>query len=851
MKKITLLFFCLISLTTMAQPGSIDATFNPGGAQANGAVLSTLRQPDGKILIAGEFTAYNGVTRNGVARLLEDGTLDTTFNPGTGIAGGYNFIYSVAVLSDGRVAIAGSFTSFNGVPRASVALLHADGTLDTSFNAGTGPGPANTDYIVNVSVQSDNKLILTGTFHTFNGVTKNTICRLNTDGSFDAGFNMGNGAGSLNPTTRIIWTSAIQPDGKILIAGGFLEYNGTAITRVARLNIDGTLDNTFSQPGTGLNNLVEKVLVQPDGKIVIGGQFTNYNNTGRNRIVRLNADGTLDSAFTAISNASGTVSAMALQSDGKLVIGGLFTNYMTVASRKIARINTDGSLDTTFNVGTGFNLPSDANIYSITSLPDNKFIVGGYFTNYNGTTQNNITKLKSANNVMVSSLSPASPFCPGQSLTLNYTTEGTFSAGNTFTAELSDANGSFATPITIGNATATTSGSIAIAIPSETAAGTDYRIRIVTSNPAITGPDNGTSITVLAQTIYFADNDNDGFGDANNSLSACSMPEGYVINNTDCDDENDTVYPGAPEIPYNLIDENCNNVVDEGFPPLVSTVNACGLLTSIDSYIYATIAPGATGYRWKVTTMSGDAAGTIQYRNTAIRSFKITLLDSYNFNTDYKLEVAVYYGSYLQPYTASNCIVTTPSPISKLSVCTTTLNSLKDPIYLDIVKFAAGYMVKIWDPTGVATQEIPRPIRDFKMTLVNFPIQSNKLYNVQVAVRNPDGTYLPYGPICTILTPGLAKESAIIIEKAEPKTTFGVVGYPNPFNDNFNLDITTIDDAKVNVATYDMTGRKLDDFNIQVAELATLQIGNRYASGIYNIVVSQRNEVKTLRMIKR
>ena len=176
-------------------------------------------------------------------------------------------------------------------------------------------------------------------------------------------------------------TTALQPDGKILIGGQFTTYNGTTVNRIARLNTDGILDTTFTT-GTGADNSVNTITIQPDGKILVGGWFTTYNGTTVNGIARLNTDGTLDTTFTAgtgIDNYT-SVYTVAIQSDGKILIGGNFTTYNGTTVNYITRLNTDGTLDTTFT-STGTN--SDVN--TITFQPDgNKAIIGGSFTNYNG-----------------------------------------------------------------------------------------------------------------------------------------------------------------------------------------------------------------------------------------------------------------------------------------------------------------------------------------------------------------------------------------------------------------------------------------------------------------------------------
>ncbi|MFM9006925.1 MAG: delta-60 repeat domain-containing protein, partial [Flavobacteriales bacterium] len=260
--------------------GSLDATFNPVTG-AFFSVYSTALQPDGKIIIGGQFTSYNGTARNRIARLNADGSLDATFNPGTGAN---NSVWPTALQPDGKIIIVGNFTNYNGTARQSIARLNANGTLDTAFNPGSG---AFSDVSC-LTLQADGKIIIGGSFITYNDIARNNIARANADGSADATFIQGTSA------NNSISTIAIQPDGKIIIGGFFAGYNGTARNGIARLNTDGTLDATFNTgtgPGNLVccqNSSISHITLQPDGKIIVGGAFTAFNGTARNFIARLN-----------------------------------------------------------------------------------------------------------------------------------------------------------------------------------------------------------------------------------------------------------------------------------------------------------------------------------------------------------------------------------------------------------------------------------------------------------------------------------------------------------------------------------------------------------------------------------
>jgi uncharacterized delta-60 repeat protein len=370
-------------ITRLNIDGTLDAGFNAGGMGINNFAYTAAIQSDGKIIIGGEFTTYNDTNRSYIARLNTDGTLDNAFNPG---AGANSYIYITALQSDGKIIIGGNFTTYNGTSRNYIARLNADGTLDTTFNPGMGADSS----VRNIAIQSDGKIVIGGEFTTYNGTSRNYIARLNADGTLDTTFNPGTGAnGTVN-------SAAIQSDGRIIIGGSFTTYNGTARSRIARLNTDGTLDTTFN-PGSGANNYVFTTTIQSSGKIIIGGNFTTYNGTARSRIARLNTDGTLDTNFNPGSGANATVSTTSIQSDDKIIIGGSFTTYNGTSRNYIARLNTDGTLDTNFNPGSGAN----ATVSTTTIQSDNKIIIGGSFTTYNNTPAAYITRILATSNPIV------------------------------------------------------------------------------------------------------------------------------------------------------------------------------------------------------------------------------------------------------------------------------------------------------------------------------------------------------------------------------------------------------------------------------------------------------------------
>jgi uncharacterized delta-60 repeat protein len=369
------------------QGGVEDTTFNFNtGTEANSEVSDIAIQTDGKIILAGGFTTFNGTVANRITRLNTDGTRDTTFNTGTGSNNGVN---AIAIQTDGKIILAGNFTAFNGTPANKIARLNTNGTIDTTFNAGTGSN----NFIISIAIQTDGKIVVAGLFTTFNGTPANNIVRLNTNGTIDTTFTTGTGA---NITVRDI---AIQTDGKIIIGGEFTAFNGAVANKIARLNTNGTIDTTFNT-GTGFNSgefgvSADEIAIQTDGKIVVAGSFTTFNGAVANTIVRLNTNGTIDTTFatnTVLGSGdfSSYVGAIAIQTDGNIILGGSFTDFNGTPANGIARLNTNGTIDT--NLGLGVN-QEFFGIFAIAIQTDGKIILGGSFTGFSGTPANRIIRV--------------------------------------------------------------------------------------------------------------------------------------------------------------------------------------------------------------------------------------------------------------------------------------------------------------------------------------------------------------------------------------------------------------------------------------------------------------------------
>ncbi|MDB6035124.1 MAG: hypothetical protein JWM16_5462 [Verrucomicrobiales bacterium] len=369
--------------------GSLDPFFNTSisGEQFDTRVTAMAVQPDGKILIGGSFTNVNGQPRRNLVRLNADGTVEstTTFRIGTGVD---QFIKGIIVQPDHKILIYGLFHQVNGLPRERIARLNPDGSLEslTTFDPGSGP----TSWIETAALQPDGKILIAGPFAAVNGQTRFEIARLNPDGSVESTNTFHPGSG---PSSDV-YAIALQPDGRILIGGYFTAVNGQKRNYFARLYSDGTLEdtNTFNL-GSGANERVYSLVPQPDGKVLIAGEFTTLNGQPRNYFARLNPDGTLEStnSFRAGGGLRGYPSAICLQADGNILIAGrIFDVY-----GKIGRLLPDGTLElkATFDTGTGGAGNNNSDVDTLALQPDGRIVAGGRFLSFNDQPHNLIVRL--------------------------------------------------------------------------------------------------------------------------------------------------------------------------------------------------------------------------------------------------------------------------------------------------------------------------------------------------------------------------------------------------------------------------------------------------------------------------
>jgi uncharacterized delta-60 repeat protein len=379
--------------------GAVTGT--PGKRLQPDAGLNVRIRADGKLLLWGHFSHIAGKSQTGLALANPDGSLDESFHPPEFLIGHRAmpeltnaFIGAVEPLPDGGFLVGGLFSRLDGQPRLNLAKLRGDGSLDPNFNPALSfDGPVYT-----VARQPNGQLLAGGLFKKAGGEDFPWLVRLSAKGELDQSFQ-----------TRITGTKGVelhavlvQPDGRILIGGSFDHAEGNPSLNLARLNPDGSPDKSFII-GTGVSGAVHRIAVQPDGRILIAGRFLQVNGRSSPRIARLLSSGAFDSSFKS-PNPNSEVKEVIALANGRIVIAGLFTTLGGTNMRFLATLRSDGTIDPEFKFGTGpddllgnevtYGFGDEATGHPLALQADGSLYVAGAFRKFNGLPAPNLVRLR-------------------------------------------------------------------------------------------------------------------------------------------------------------------------------------------------------------------------------------------------------------------------------------------------------------------------------------------------------------------------------------------------------------------------------------------------------------------------
>ncbi len=340
----------------------------------NSSIFGIATQSDGKVLIGGSHTTYSGITSCGVTRLNLDGSLDNSFDVGSATS-----VNTIGVQSDGSIIAGGNFTTWSGQSCNRLMRLCSDGSIHPDWSIGTGFDSS----ICCVKILDDDKILVGGDFTTWSGLGYSKFMKLCCDGNRDTAFEVGSGFDS---TVMSINTTAT---GSILVGGYFTTYSGATHNYLIKLCSDGAIDPNFedySVSGFSINlsaAFIMDAVELPDNNLAVVGSFDDFSGVTTNAIVGLTSTGRYNPTFDVGVGLSSTGAGRELcVESNKLYVGGDMLTYSGGSvGRALIRLNyTDASLDTSFDIGTGFN----NDIFSLGFDSYGNILAGGQFTSFDG-----------------------------------------------------------------------------------------------------------------------------------------------------------------------------------------------------------------------------------------------------------------------------------------------------------------------------------------------------------------------------------------------------------------------------------------------------------------------------------
>ncbi len=364
-------------LAHLTSNGSFIPTFNEY-AGVVGKVSTSLPLTDGKVLVAGELTRVSAETAPKVALLSMHGESDTSLDTGAGFDASVVALIASPFKANAYL-LGGQFTQYNTQTRQKLAQVFLDGSLDTSFNIGTGFNGS-----VNTLLAKPDSVYVGGQFTTYQGATAFGLIRLKSTGGADSAFVTGTGF------TGIVWALAEASNDKIYVAGDFTNYNGTPVQNIVRLNADGSLDSSFAF-GSGFNLPIWTIATDSSGNLYAGGDFSTYQGTAAEGLIKIKPDGSIDSTFSVGSGFDGSVNSIAVANDGAVYATGSFTHVQGNAYRYLVKLKPTGAIDPLFTLTSGLNAEGWTVKFAKDGSDD--IYVGGSFTSYNSVTTDHFIRL--------------------------------------------------------------------------------------------------------------------------------------------------------------------------------------------------------------------------------------------------------------------------------------------------------------------------------------------------------------------------------------------------------------------------------------------------------------------------
>jgi len=409
-----------------------------------------------------------------------------------------------------------------------------------------------------------------------------------------------------------------------------------------------------------------------------------------------------------------------------------------------------------------------------------------------------------------------SPLCTGATVNVSFTATGYYSAGNVFTAQLSNASGSFANAVNIGSLSGTIPGTINATIPINSPAGSGYRIRVVSNLSVYTGKDNGTDLIINIPSVYYADVDGDGYGNANATTQACGTLTGYVSDSADCNDGNASIHPGANDV-CNSIDDNCDGIVDEN--AITATVTPAGNYSYCMGTTVILTANSGSGliYQWIKSSKNISGTTNITYSTNKAGSYKVKETNSFGCS--------------------STSAVTTLTQVSKPAATITALGNLN-------ICTTNSVVLQANSGTGFTYQWLKNAVAISGATNQTYTATAKGTY--KCIVTNSSG--------CSSTSNVLKVTKSCKEDWVEDQATASFNVYPNPSDGNFMVtaDWNTNLNSEATVILYNALGQIVYSHKTEVTDgKLSLEIKSEASRvpGIYILKVIAGGEQFTSRVV--